>query len=70
MHRPITMLAIAGLLMMSATGCVTAPTVTETRAELTRAADALDRLPRGRDLDFLAAELERLDDGARICRGR
>ena len=38
-------------------------------AELTRAADALDRLPRGRDLDFLAGQLERLNDGARICRG-
>ena len=81
MHKPRTMLAIAGLLMMSATGCVSvqAPNVSETRAavcprpmtsaELTRAADALDRLPRGRDLDFIAEQLERLDDGARICRG-
>ena len=82
MHKPITMLAIAGLLTLFVTGCVSvqAPTVSETRAavcprpmtgaELTRAADALDALPRGRDLDFLAGQLERLDDGARICRGR
>ena len=81
MHRPITTLAIAGLLMMSLTGCVSvqAPNVSEAReavcprpmtgAELTRAADALDRLPRGGDLDFLAGQIERLDDGARICRG-
>ena len=58
---------------------LSAPTVSETRAavcprpmtgaELTRAADALDRLPRGADLDYIAAQLERLDDGAQICRG-
>jgi len=40
-----------------------------TSGELVRAADAIDRLPGGKDLDFLAGQLERLDDGARICRG-
>jgi len=79
MHKPITMLATVATLAMSLQGCVTAPTVSETRAavcprpmtsaELTRAADALDALPRGADLDFIAAQLERLNDGARICRG-
>jgi hypothetical protein len=38
-------------------------------AQLVRIADALDRLPPGPDLDLVAAQLERLDDGARICRG-
>ena len=81
MSRTAMMLAIAAMLAMFATGCVSvqAPTVSETRAavcprpmtgaELTRAADALDRLPRGADLDYIAAQLERLDDGAQICRG-
>ena len=80
MHRKRMTLATVAMLAMSLAGCVTAPNVSETRAavcprpmtsaELTRAADALDRLPRGGDLDFLAAQLERLDDGAAICRGR
>ena len=79
MRRQTTTLATVAMLATLLTGCVTAPNVSETRAavcprpmtsaELTRAADALDRLPRGADLNFIAAQLERLDDGARICRG-
>ena len=79
MHGPALATILAAAL---ASGCVatTAPNVSETRAavcprpmnaaELTRAADALDALPRGADLNYIAAQLERLDDGSRICRGR
>lgn len=79
MRRPTTTLATVAVLAISLQGCVTAPNVSETRAavcprpmtsgELVRASDAIDRLPGGRDLDFLAGQLERLDDGAQICRG-
>ena len=77
-RKPMTLATVA-MLTMWLSACVTAPNVSETRAavcprpmsasELTRAADAIDALPRGADLNFIAAQLERLDDGARICRG-
>ena len=82
MRNRLTTLATVAMLAMWQAGCVSvqAPNVSETRAavcprpmtaaELRRAADAIDALPRGADLDFLAVQLERLDDGARICRGR
>lgn len=70
------------MLATSLAGCVSAQgttTVREARAalcplplsdaELLRAADALDHLPAGDDTDALAAYLDRLDEGARICRG-
>lgn len=79
MIRSGTTRLIAAMLTLSAAGCVTAPSVTETRAsvcprpmnatELRRAADALDALPRGASLDYLAQQLDRLDVAARICRG-
>lgn len=82
MRKPITRAASVALLAMSLAGCVTAQgttTVPEARAalcpqpltrdELLRAADALDHLPAGEDLDALAGYLDRLDEGARICRG-
>lgn len=72
-------LATVAMLALLLTGCVTAPNVNETRAAVCptpmtqaqrlRAADALDALPRGADLDYIAAQLERLNDGAEICRG-
>jgi len=81
MRKTKTIAVIAALPAMFLAGCVatTAPTVTETRAAVcptpmtqaqrVRASDAIDVLPAGRELDFLAGQLERLDDGSRICRG-
>jgi hypothetical protein len=75
-------LPIGVLLLMLPAACVSVPNVTVSDtaraicpspispARALRIADALDQLPPGDDLDVIAAELERLDDGARICRGQ
>jgi hypothetical protein len=81
LNRPMT-LASAALLLISLSACVTGRgtiSVDEARglcptpltaSQALRIADALDNLPPGSDLDALATELERLNDGARICRGQ
>jgi hypothetical protein len=73
---------IAALLLMSVAGCVSVPSVAVsdtaraicptplTASQALRIADALDNLPPGDDLDAIAEQLERLDDGARICKGQ
>ena len=75
-------LPIAALLLTLPAACVSFPSVTVsdtaraicptplTAVQSLRVADALDRLPPGDDLDVIAAQLERLDDGARLCRGQ
>jgi hypothetical protein len=75
------MFASAALLLMLLQGCVSRQgtiSVDEARGlcptpltapQALRIADALDNLPPGSDLDALAIQLERLNDGARLCRG-
>jgi hypothetical protein len=81
MSRPKTTLAIAALLLTWLAGCVSVPSATVsdtaraicptplTASQALRIADALDNLPPGSDLDALATQIERLDAGARICKG-
>jgi hypothetical protein len=81
MIKPAMTLSIAALLLTWLAGCVSVPNVTVsevsraicptplTASQALRIADALDRLPPGDDLDVIATQLERLNDGARICRG-
>jgi hypothetical protein len=75
-------IGIAALLLTWLAGCATGQSVTVsdtaraicptplTTTQALRIADALDALPPGDDLDFLATQLERLDDAARLCRGQ
>jgi TusA-related sulfurtransferase len=75
-------LPIAALLLTWLAGCVSVPSVTVsdtaraicptplTASQALRIADALDALPPGDDINIIANHLERLDDAARICRGR
>jgi hypothetical protein len=77
----MTML-IAALLLTLPVACVSVPSATVsdtaraicptplTATQALRIADALDNLPPGSDLDALAIQIERLDDGARLCRGQ
>jgi hypothetical protein len=74
-----TLIAVVLLMSLSACAGVQSVTVSEvsraicptplTAPQALRIADALDSFPPGDDLDFIAGQLERLDDGARICRG-
>jgi outer membrane murein-binding lipoprotein Lpp len=81
MRRTQTTLASAALLLTLLAGCVSRQgtiSVDEARglcptpltaSQALRIADALDNLSPGSDLDALATQIERLDAGARICRG-
>jgi hypothetical protein len=82
MRRQRTTLPIAALLLTWLAGCVTGRETTTlhdaraicptplTASQALRIADALDALPPGDDINIIANHLERLDDAARICRGR